>query len=298
MNASKYDSELKKLDYTVKHGTVAYRTEQGVRSDTGHIGRVVYHEGTGDLLGLVGTRHELIQPRVIRDIVQELTGRNAWKPESLSVIVKGGGAAYDASCETHVEGEVRTKRGKSEPMKMRMHLRDNLVGRARMTSDSSQWVEICSNGMWGWKAEGASLQLRHTPSIKDRLGEVIGHLGRQTTHFETHLENMQRLADTPLNDAGFKAILDEWFPRDETGERSTRSQNTVDEIERLYHVGEGADPGSMWGAAQAATNWITHRRGTDARREESNLFGSGVSANRSMISSLVTRAEVAAGFGV
>jgi hypothetical protein len=115
-------------------------------------------------------------------------------------------------------------------------------------------------------------------------------LEKETTVFKNKVADLQQLADTPLSDKGFGKIVDEWFPANDEGERSTRSQNQFDRVVRLYHTGAGADPGSLWGAYQAATNWITHHRGRDGTREEQNLLGTGARLNSEIFKDLKERA--------
>ena len=284
------------LRYNVELGTAAYRVDNGpdgVRTVDPNLGRIAWRTDTGEAIGMVGGKQTVIQPSETVEVFEHLLESGHIKERGLRAYAWKGGAKIAVIAQTGKEAEIKTQRKVGEVIRQRIFSYDSFDGSSARTIGSADEVLICTNGMVRLSNEAVS-RMRHTPSITQRNQEAVIALRQQFDSFEQQLPMLQRLADTKLNDRGFQAILDEWFPRDENNERTTRSQNQADKVERLYHTGAGADPGSLWGAYQAATNWLSHHRGRDATREEANLVGVGANQNRRILRDLVARAEAAA----
>ena len=284
------------LRYNVELGTAAYRVANGpdgVRTVDPNLGRIAWRTDTGEAIGMVGGKQTVIQPSETVEVFEHLLESGHIKERGLRAYAWKGGAKIAVIAQTGKEAEIKTQRKVGEVIRQRIFSYDSFDGSSARTIGSADEVLICTNGMVRLSNEAVS-RMRHTPSITQRNQEAVIALRQQFDSFEQQLPMLQRLADTKLNDRGFQAILDEWFPRDENNERTTRSQNQADKVERLYHTGAGADPGSLWGAYQAATNWLSHHRGRDATREEANLVGVGANQNRRILRDLVARAEAAA----
>lgn len=284
------------LRYDVQLGTAAYRVSNGpdgVRTVDPNLGRIAWRTDTGAAIGMVGGKQTVIQPSETIALFERLLESGHITEQGLRAYAWKGGAKQAVIARTGVEAKIKTQRKVGEVIRQRIFSYDSFDGSAAKTIGSADEVLVCTNGMVRIDTVSSS-RMRHTPSITDRYQEAVIALRQQFDGFQRQLPMLQRLADTKLNDRGFQAILDEWFPRGETGERTTRSQNQADHVERLYHTGAGADPGSLWGAYQAATNWLTHHRGRDATREEANLVGVGANQNRRILRDLVARAEAAA----
>lgn len=285
--------------YDVNFGTPAFRVAEPSQGDSGirivpdTIGRVAWNSKTQEAIGLVGSAQTVVQPSVTVGVFEELLERGYVQPKDLQCRSWNGGADLMIKARTGRVGEVKTKRNVGEVIEHRIVVLDNFIGRRNMITTSEDLVLVCTNGMVRPQAITRG-KMRHTKSITDRFQQMVIAIRREMDGFETQIEQLQKLADTPLNDRGFQAILDEWFPRDEGAERTTRAQNQADHVERLYHTGAGADPGSLWGAYQAATNWISHHRGRDGSREIQNVAGAGADLNRTILTDLIARAEAAA----
>ncbi|QDP57851.1 MAG: hypothetical protein Unbinned2819contig1000_34 [Prokaryotic dsDNA virus sp.] len=285
--------------YSVEFGTPAFRVAQPSQGDSGirtvdkSIGRVAWNSETQEAIGLVGPAQTIVQPSVTVGVFEELLDRGYVDADHLSCQSWNGGADLMIKARTGRVGEINTKRKVGEAIAHQIVVLDNFIGRRNQVTKSEDLVLVCTNGMTRSVVHAGS-RLRHTKSITDRFQQTVIAIRREMDGFDKQIEQLQKLADSPLNDRGFQAILDEWFPRDEGGERTTRSQNQADLVERLYHTGAGADPGSLWGAYQAATNYITHHRGRDGSREIQNVAGTGESLNREILTGLIARAEAAA----
>lgn len=296
-------SSLEALDFEVKYAAAEYVPElrfgEGTRrADTGHVGKVAYRidppglrtEWHGKALALVGPRQTTFQPADTMRVAERMIELGLIDGDSLKGKAYKGGAYISLTANTYNTGEVITARGHSSgPVKQRMSLVDYMNGLGKWKAMLHEWVKVCGNGMMGW-AEMSKYAAKHTSSIHARVADAARALEKEATVFKNKVADLQQLADTPLGDVGFKSILDEWFPANDEGERSTRAENQRNRVQALYHTGAGADPGSLWGAYQAATNWITHHRGRDGTREEQNLLGTGARLNSQIFKDLKERA--------
>lgn len=281
------------LRYDVRLGTVAYRTEDGIRSDTKDVGSVAWRTDTGKAIGLVGPAQHVVQPSTTIAVFERLLDSGHLQADGIAAYAWKGGARTCITAETGKVAEVRLRTGKREPVAHRIFDYDSFDGSSTKRFGDASYVLVCSNGMMGWR-KNQEVRIRHTSSLSDRYRQAVRALRIQIDGFEDEVQKLQVLADSPLNDRGFKAILDEWFPRDEEGFRSTRAQNQADLVERLYHEGQGADPGSLWGALQAHTNYVTHHRGRDSARTEQSMVGAGANSTATVLADLYRRAAEAA----
>lgn len=292
---------FKNLRYNVILGTVAYRTGSDViRFDTEHVGKVAWRQNIdpslpddGKALALVGTVQTQVQPASTIQVFEHLLDNNYLKRESVIAVAHRGGASTSITAETGKVAKIRDSHGQTQTIIHRIYDYDSFGGTGSKRFGDASFVEICKNGQWGWR-KNSEVRIRHTSSIGDRYQRAVQAMRIQIDGFHDEAEKLQRLADTRLSDSGFRAILQEWFPMNEDGERSTRAQNQAELVENLYHTGEGADAGSLWGAWQAHTNFVSHHRGRESTRSEQNLVGAGANSNERVLANLYARAERAA----
>lgn len=278
------------LRFDVHHAPVAYRTPEGVRSDTKDVGKVAYRSDTGAAIALVGPRQTLVQPSVTIKLFEQLIDRGHVQADTVRCDAWKGGARIAIRAKTGRSGEVKTQRKVGSVVVHRMFFLDGFDGATSLRIGSQDEVLACTNGMTRIANVKATC-LRHTLSLTERYIEVVRALRMEIDGFDAHVATLQTLADTRLNDSGFQALIGEWFPRGEHAIRRSRAQAQAEMVENLYYTGAGADPGSLWGAYQAATNWITHHRGYDSSREEQNLTGAGAALNLRILTNLSQRAQ-------
>lgn len=133
-------------------------------------------------------------------------------------------------------------------------------------------------------------KLRHTAALGTRINDVREALGIVNARFDLFGELARRMAVTQLTSEAVKGYF-----RNVTGaeaklaegkEISTRSENIMEELSRLFETGRGADlpgaKGTAWGAFNAVAEYVDYTRATksngvgkEMKRAESLLFGSG-----------------------
>lgn len=139
------------------------------------------------------------------------------------------------------------------------------------------------------------VKIRHTSTWKDKEEEAARILGVGQKYYSTIQEELKRFNSVMLNDKQlneFNTLLltpqeksesnKQWFERSLSPERElpTRTINVRDEINRLFHQGDGNKGQTGWDALNAVTDYVDHHatlRGENSTRLQSALMGSGAS---------------------
>lgn len=168
------------------------------------------------------------------------------------------------------------------------------------THDGSEAVDVrlcttrvvCANTLAMALREGrAHYRIRHCGDIAAALDTARDVLGMARNRVAQIGDLFAMLAETPMDDAIFAAVLDTTLGLDAGKKVTTRAGNIKAEIMRLRESGAGADlpsaKGTAWGALNAVTEYTTHYRSTrgtgpngstlvaETNRLESSAYGSG-----------------------
>jgi phage/plasmid-like protein (TIGR03299 family) len=129
-------------------------------------------------------------------------------------------------------------------------------------------------------AKTNKVSVRHTLNMGLRVTEIQKELGIVNQRFQMFEEASQKLAVTQVTSEVLKKfVFDSGLVPKES--ESTRAENIMDEVSRLFEYGKGADlkgaKGTAWGAFNAVVEYVDHKRGGDnlAKRSNSLLYGSG-----------------------
>lgn len=143
---------------------------------------------------------------------------------------------------------------------------------------------VCENTLNMALREGRSeFRIRHTPNFNERLQQAHDIIAGFKEWNESVDDKINYLASHVIDRDNMINILDELFPADQEGNRSTRSKNNIEKILNLYESNDGnAIPqirGTAYNLLNAVTQYVDHERsvkGNNPRsRGESAMFGSG-----------------------
>lgn len=151
---------------------------------------------------------------------------------------------------------------------------------------------VCANTLAMALREGKShYRIRHCGDIDAALNTARDVLGMARNRVAQIGDLFAMLAETPMSDDVFSAVLDATLGLEEGKKTTTRAGNIKAEIVNLRDNGAGADlpsaKGTAWGALNAVTEYTTHYRSTkgtgkggstliaETNRLESSAYGSG-----------------------
>ena len=154
---------------------------------------------------------------------------------------------------------------------------------------------VCQNTLnVALSADANKAKMRHTLTLGSRIEEVRRTLGILNNRFTMFEELSKKMAGMPLTYNGFKNYVKDagLLPnvkeiRPGVVEMSTRAENIMDDLSRLFERGKGNDlpgvRGTLWAGFNAVTEYVDHFRSTRSgdgldgveNRAKSLLFGSG-----------------------
>jgi phage/plasmid-like protein (TIGR03299 family) len=134
---------------------------------------------------------------------------------------------------------------------------------------------------------GRLLKIKHTKNVTKALELVREIIDVQTMNFQATMAQMQTLARYGCDDSKLRQYVREIFSP-EKSEDPSASKTLVNKIFPLFESGRGTDivgvRGTMYGAFNAVTEYLTHERGRSAdNRVDSIWFGPGANdTNRAL----------------
>ncbi len=161
---------------------------------------------------------------------------------------------------------------------------------------------VCANtARAALKAAKSTWAIRHTVNAEQRLAEARHTLGLSLAYREEWEGFANSLADSPITDIEFGAILSQLWPTDGDSDASnTKNGDRQDVVKSLYHHSptQLGFTGTRWGAYNAITEYLDHYRptydvksqkglSTDQRRSLTSLYSPSVENFRNKATNLI-----------
>lgn len=125
----------------------------------------------------------------------------------------------------------------------------------------------------------AVLTIKNTKNSMNRIVNARKALTMIGDDVKSVEDKLLFLAGRKLTREAMMDVLDRLFPKQEEAKITTRRDNILADVLKLYESNDGnAFPeqrGTSYNLLQAITNYADHERGTEERRAESAMFGSG-----------------------
>lgn len=135
---------------------------------------------------------------------------------------------------------------------------------------------VCANTLKRAHADGRMLKVRHTSNAVEALERIRDIMDLVRADFAHTTEQMQRLTRYRCDDALLARYVREVFKPGHADDE-TAAKKMVEAMQPLFESGRGAElsRGTMWGAFNAVTEYLTHERGKDADNRLNNLWFTG-----------------------
>lgn len=214
---------------------------------------------TGDILGVVGTKYEVVQNVDAFDFFDTLLGSDHAKIETVGALGLGERIFVTAKLP-HVMCV-----GKEDLTEMYVLLTSSHDGSGAVVAGITPIRVVCQNTLsFALRAKGKQairnrISIRHTKSAKERLNQA-GEVMKVALQYQTTLENAYNfLYRTPVADNTAKDLIMKIM---NTSEKDDRSMSIFNDIERIYHEGVGQENvvGTAWGLFNAVTNYTSHAK--------------------------------------
>jgi phage/plasmid-like protein (TIGR03299 family) len=173
--------------------------------------------------------------------------------------------------------------GKGDDVAKYLLLAHSHSGRLKVQISTTPIRVVCQNTLRMAQQDSRTKlfsSIRHTRNMETRLNDAREDVAKANHLFMLSLEKYQFLAskraDMATVDQYFRKVLD--ISEDKTVELSTRNQNRLDNLKKLFFMGKGSElqtsSGTWWGAYNAVTEYQTWEHGrTRDNRLESLWFG-------------------------
>lgn len=235
---------------------------------------VNYRDDNGAPLGIVSPTYKVVQNSTAFAFLDSLLG------DSIEQFVKAG--SYGGGSKIYVRvklpGDI-TFAGNPEDKGVKyVDFSTSHDGSLAVKASLMAYRLVCSNGLRMFTSL-AGMKLRHTQGMS--LDKLRNSLQLMNGQFNIMEKLSQKMSATTFVSSNIPKVLEKVGLIPEEEKRSTRALNILDAVTALYN-GEGkgstmqGSRGTLWGIYNAITEYIDHRRGSDAsKREESASIGQG-----------------------
>lgn len=284
------------MDWVAETADVYYHTGRTQAPRVSPGSKVVYRGDTGDSLGVVSSKYNIVQPADVMEFFRDLTETGGWHIHTAGVL-RGGRKLW--AMASNGEGANVTK-GKDR-VNQNLLLATSLDGSMKTIAALTAVRVVCANTLaLALQDNGEKTQISHR-SIFDPAA-IKKALGLSTESFDAFMLKAREMADTPIALDESLDVLRRIFgapatktvpssawmgrladlgnqpaiPEDDTKE--SRSASRV--IELFAGAGMGADlksaKGTRWGLFNAITQHVDHEMGRSPdTRLDSAWFGRG-----------------------
>lgn len=242
-----------------------------------------YPDGTRQTFARgVGDKYEPVQDARMLDIMSILLDKG--------LVTNMNGGAYKARAWVY---------GERTGAKIEVAPGDVLESRALVAHSHDGSLPFCV----GWPANAVVCQntailavknkasrlmkLRHTRNVHSLIQQLESVLEESAAEFLASADKLRLMARTRCDETKLKEytgyVFSKWADNsDEESEENTSGNRVYSQVLENYHNGTGMDTiaarrGTVWGAYNAMTEYLTHQRGRgdDLARFDSNNFGTG-----------------------
>ncbi|MBB3003732.1 phage/plasmid-like protein (TIGR03299 family) [Paraburkholderia tropica] len=239
--------------------------------------RVLYRSDTKAPLSVVSSRYQVVQPREILEFYRDLTEVGGFELETAGVLKDG----------KKLWALART--GQSVSLKGRDEVNGYLLlatacdGTLATTAQFTSIRVVCNNTLQIALGDSAgSVKVPHRTRFDAQA--VKRQLGIATSSWNSFMVRMKALADHKVNDAAaetfFRRVLT--YPASTHAPMPATNDSAIRSVQSLY-AGQGmgatlaSASGTAWGALNAITEFIDHRRRarSEDHRRDAAWFGSG-----------------------
>lgn len=225
------DGGISDIDEVLRLGGIAYKVEKrAVRYGFGNEIRtapdhfVTVRDDTGDALGTVGTRYEVIQNRSLFTFLEDLVARHGVIWESAGAL-RGGRKVF--VCMRLPRNVVVDAGGLGEEIIPFICAINSHDGTSKAETVVTPWRIVCGNTeRFAVRDASARWGIRHTAGALDRILEARRTLGLTVNYLDEWAAEETALARTDLAVAEFHKVIEDLWPMDD--DATDRSRGIAD----------------------------------------------------------------------
>jgi len=210
---------------------------------------------TGDVLGVVGSRYEVIPNRSAFSFFDGLVDRDEAIYHTAGVLQNGQRIWILAK----LPGYIRV--GKNDPIEKFVLLVNSHDGSTPTMAKLTSVRVVCNNTLSAaLSGSEQTVSIRHTANAQQKLEEAHKILGLYNSLTQQLEYIFNRMALKDISGKQLVEYVKTLVPANEDAESNTRTDNIREMILKLHEAGKGAEMtrGTLWGAYNAIAEYTDH----------------------------------------
>ena len=265
--------EAAHLNYTVERCPILSLSRSNKLKDVlNHYATI--RSDTEEVLGLVGSRYEIIQNRDAFSFFDALVGLDQAIYHTAGALGKGERIWILAKLPDYI------RVGKNDVVEKFLLLTNSHDGSSLACAKLTPIRVVCSNTLSA-ALDGSEqeVRIRHTPNAPAKLEEAHKLLGLTNKLYEDLGAIFNRMALSQLSERQLIEYVNALIPSNPDAENHARTEKARNIIRNLHEFGQGAEmsKGTLWGAYNAVAEYTDHinRTENDSKQLKNIWFGSG-----------------------
>ena len=264
------------MDFSIESGEITYPVNGKLRCMADK--QVLYRNDTGDALGVVGQRYQVVQPKEVLEFFRDLTEDRGFILETAGVLFNG--AKYWALARTPHSMILPG----NDQVKEHLLLGTACDGSMATTARYVRTRVVCNNTIQAALREsGAFVRVEHRSKFNDK--QVKKELGLIEENWHQFEEQAQAMAKAKVDQKAAADFLIGLFGNPEKLLEEQTASTVKELLDRFtLHNYLGAQD-TVWGLVNCITENVDHHRGElQDRRLKSAWFGPGVELKQRVFS--------------
>jgi phage/plasmid-like protein (TIGR03299 family) len=244
------------IGYGVDKRAVRYAWDSQTRTAPGHF--VTVRDDTGDALGTVGGRYEVVQNRSLFTFLEDLVNEHGVIWESAGAL-RGGRRVF---VSMRVPETVTVDPGGlDDEIILFIVAMNSHDGTSRAETVLTPWRPVCGNTeRFATRDAKARWGIRHTSGAMDRILEARRTLGLTVKYADAFAAEETALARTDLAVAEFHKVIEDLWPLEQ--DAPTRARNTAERrrqaLEAMFRTETERAGRTAYAAERAITDYLDH----------------------------------------
>lgn len=252
------------MDWTAETSPVEFATPVGMATSSDH--KVIYRSDSQDVLGVVGSKYNVVQPQEILGFFSDLIHLHDMKLSTAGCLF--GGKRFFALAEMGKDFKLN---GYDE-IEGHLLLVTSLDGSLATTAKFVSTRVVCNNTLTIAMGESKGSLVKTSHRSEFDAKQVKIDLGLLDAGWETFKQNVTELSQKQMSAGQVREFFQSVIFNPTAEKQSSQALSRVEELVDCYATGDGAQwaYGSAWGALNAITNKFTHGFESGRQRQVGN----------------------------
>lgn len=244
------------IDYEVEKRLVRYSFGDELRTMPDRW--VTVRTDSGDPLGVVGSKYEVIQNREIFEFLEDLVANNDVIWESAGALRGGRRVFVTMRLPENVVVDPGGLDDEIVPFIVAVNSHD---GSSQAYTGTTPWRIVCANTeRWASRDALSRWGIRHTRNALSRIEEARRTLGLTVAYYDVFAEEETLLARTDLEIAQFHDLIADLWPLEADANDRTRgiAERRTERLDAMFRAEAERAGRTAYAGERTVTDWLDH----------------------------------------